>query len=175
MTFGAPQFLYLLAALPALGVLVWWALSRRSRAAGRIGDPALVQRLTLAAGRRVRAVRLALWFLGVALLIVALARPQWGSDIQIVEQAGVQVMVAVDISRSMLAQDLKPSRLDRAKLEISDLISRLDGDEVGIVLFSGASFVQFPLTSDHSTARTYLNHASPNAISPTGHGDRRSD
>ena len=168
MTFGAPQFLYLLAALPALGVLVWWALSRRSRAAGRIGDPALVQRLTLAAGRRVRAVRLALWFLGVALLIVALARPQWGSDIQIVEQAGVQVMVAVDISRSMLAQDLKPSRLDRAKLEISDLISRLDGDEVGIVLFSGASFVQFPLTSDHSTARTYLNHASPNAISRQG-------
>ena len=66
----------------------------------------------------------------------------------------MQVMVALDISRSMLAQDLKPNRLGRAKLEISDLISRLDGDEIGIVLFSGASFVQFPLTSDHSTART---------------------
>ena len=91
-----------------------------------------------------------------------------GSDIQIVEQAGVQVMVALDISRSMLAQDLKPTRLDRAKLEISDLISRLEGDEVGIVLFSGASFIQFPLTSDHSTARTYLNYASPNAISRQG-------
>ena len=80
----------------------------------------------------------------------------------------MQVMVALDISRSMLAQDLKPNRLGRAKLEISDLISRLDGDEIGIVLFSGASFVQFPLTSDHSTARTYLNHASPNAISRQG-------
>ena len=168
MTFGAPQFLYLLAALPALGVFVGWALSRRERAAGRIGDPALVQRLSLAGGRRVRGLRLILWFLGMALLIVALARPQWGSDIQVIEQAGVQVMVALDISRSMLAQDLKPNRLGRAKLEISDLISRLDGDEVGIVLFSGASFVQFPLTSDHSTARTYLNHASPNAISRQG-------
>ena len=115
-----------------------------------------------------RGLRLVLWFLGMALLIVALARPQWGSDIQVVEQAGVQVMVALDISRSMLAQDLKPNRLGRAKLEISDLISRLDGDEIGIVLFSGASFVQFPLTSDHSTARTYLNHASPNAISRQG-------
>ena len=77
-------------------------------------------------------------------------------------------MVALDISRSMLAQDLKPTRLDRAKLEISDLISRLDGDEVGIVLFSGASFIQFPLTSDYATARTYLNHASPNAITRQG-------
>lgn len=168
MTFGAPQFLYLLAGLPALGVFVWWALSRRRRAVGRIGDPALVQRLSRAAGRRVRTIRLVLWFLGVALLIVALARPQWGSDIQIVDQAGVQVMVVLDISRSMLAEDLKPNRLDRAKLEISDLISRLEGDEVGIVLFSGASFVQFPLTSDHSTAKTYLNQASPNAISRQG-------
>ena len=77
-------------------------------------------------------------------------------------------MVALDISRSMLTQDLKPTRLDRAKLEISDLISRLDGDEVGIVLFSGASFIQFPLTSDYATARTYLNHASPNAITRQG-------
>ena len=168
MTFGAPEFLYLLAALPALGVFVWWALSRQRRAVGRIGDPALVQRLSLTAGRRVRGLRLVLWFLGVALLVIALARPQWGSDIQIVEQAGVQVMVTLDISRSMLAQDLKPNRLGRAKLEISDLISRLEGDEVGIVLFSGASFVQFPLTSDHSTARTYLNQASPKAISRQG-------
>ena len=115
-----------------------------------------------------RLARLSLWFVGVALIVVALSRPQWGSDIEIVEQGGVQVMVALDISRSMLAQDLKPTRLDRAKLEISDLISRLEEDEVGIVLFSGASFIQFPLTSDHATARTYLNHASPNAITRQG-------
>ena len=168
MTFGSPQSLYLLAVLPALGVFVWWALLWRRRAVSRIGDPVLVQRLSLSAGRRVRGLRLVLWFLGVFLLIVALARPQWGSDIQIVEQAGVQVMIALDVSRSMLAEDVKPTRLDRAKLEISDLISRLQGDEVGIVLFSGASFVQFPLTSDHSTAKAYLNNADPNAISRQG-------
>ena len=78
-------------------------------------------------------------------MIFALARPQWGSEIEIVEQRGVQLMVVLDISRSMLSQDVKPTRLDRAKLEISDLISRLNGDTVGIVLFSGASFIQFPL------------------------------
>ena len=168
MTFGAPQFLILLAALPALAFFLWWAWGRRHAALRRIGDDSLFDRLGLAAGRRVRGIRLALWFLGVALLIFSLARPQWGSDIEIVEQGGVQVMVALDISRSMLAQDLKPTRLDRAKLEISDLISRLEGDEVGIVLFSGASFIQFPLTSDYATARTFLNHASPNAITRQG-------
>ena len=168
MTFGAPQFLYLLAALPALILFVRWAWSRRAASVRRIGDPALVAQLSEAVRPMMRLLRLGLWFLGVALLIVALARPQWGSDIEIVEQGGVQVMVALDISRSMLAQDLKPTRLDRAKLEISDLISRLDGDEVGIVLFSGASFIQFPLTSDYATALTYLNLASPNAISRQG-------
>ena len=168
MIFGAPQYLYALAALPALMLFLRWAWGRRTAALRRIGDPAIVGRLGLETGRLVRGVRLALWFAGVALLIVGLARPQWGSDIEIVEQGGVQVMVALDISRSMLAQDLKPTRLDRAKLEISDLISRLEGDEVGIVLFSGASFIQFPLTSDHATARTYLNHASPNAITRQG-------
>ena len=168
MTFGSPQFLLLLAALPTLALFLWWAWARRTAALRRIGDAALLERLGLAASRRVRGLRLILWFIGVALLIMSLARPQWGSDIEIVEQRGVQVMVALDISRSMLAQDLKPTRLDRAKLEISDLISRLDGDEVGIVLFSGASFIQFPLTSDYATARTYLNHASPNAITRQG-------
>ena len=168
MTFAAPQFLLLLATLPALALFLWWAWARRAAALRRIGDSVLFERLGLAAGRRVRGLRLVLWFAGVALLVLSLARPQWGSDIEIVEQGGVQVMVALDISRSMLAQDLEPTRLDRAKLEISDLISRLDGDEVGIVLFSGASFIQFPLTSDYATARTYLNHAAPNAITRQG-------
>lgn len=168
MTFGAPQFLYVLAVLGALLLLVWWAQRHRAALVRRIGDPDLVRRLSLAALPRMRIVRLALWFVGVCLLILALARPQWGSDIEIVEQRGVQVMVALDISDSMLAQDLKPTRLDRAKLEISDLISKLEGDEFGMVLFSGASFVQFPVTADYSTARTFLDYAGPDAISRQG-------
>ena len=168
MTFGSPQYLYALLALPALMAFVWWAFARRAALVQRIGDPALIERLSVAVNRGMRRRRLVLWFLGIALIIVALARPQWGSDVQIVEHRGVQVMVALDISRSMLAQDLKPTRLDRAKLEISDLMSRLTGDEVGIVLFSGASFIQFPLTFDYATARTYLRNASPDAITRQG-------
>ncbi|MFC2031721.1 VWA domain-containing protein, partial [Chloroflexota bacterium] len=103
-----------------------------------------------------------------ALVIVALARPQWGSVTQMVEQEGIEVMVALDVSHSMLAQDIKPDRLSRAKMEIADLMSRLGGDEIGLVLFSGASFVQFPLTSDYATALTFLDNARPEVISRPG-------
>ena len=149
-------------------LFVRWVSVRRAAAVSRIGDPALVARLNVGADGTIRFARLSLWIVGIALIIVALARPQWGSEIEIVEQRGVQLMVALDISRSMLSQDVKPTRLDRAKLEISDLISRLNGDTVGIVLFSGASFIQFPLTADYATALTYLENASPKAISRPG-------
>ena len=168
MTFESPQFLFALAALPALVMFMRWVQARRAAAVLRIGDPLLIERLSTGASGGMRLARLSLWFVGVALIVVALSRPQWGSEIEIVEQRGVQLMVVLDVSRSMLSQDVKPTRLDRAKLEISDLISRLKGDTVGIVLFSGASFIQFPLTADYATARTYLNSASPKAITRQG-------
>ena len=168
MTFGEPQFLYALAILPALAAFVRWSLARRADAVRNMGDSFLTERLGVDASRLPHTIRLVLWFIGVTLIILALARPQWGSDIEIVEQRGVQVMVALDVSRSMLSQDTKPSRLERAKLEITDLISHLQGDQIGIVLFSGASFIQFPLTSDYASALTYLHHARPGAISRQG-------
>ena len=171
MTFGAPQFLLMLIALPALTLFAWWGLRRRAASLRRIGDPALVQRLSLAARPRMRVLRMVLWFVGVALLILALARPQWGSDIELVEQGGVQVMVALDISRSMLAQDLKPTRLDRAKLEISDLISKLQGDEVGIVLFSGAQFRAIPADLRLRYCPDLPEPRQPQLHHPAGHRD----
>jgi Ca-activated chloride channel family protein len=109
-----------------------------------------------------------LWFVALTTLVISLARPQWGSQVQEVEQQGIEVMVALDVSNSMLAQDVKPDRLSRAKLEIADLMTRLGGDEIGLVLFSGASFIQFPLTSDYATARTFLDNARPEVISRPG-------
>ncbi len=168
MSFGAPYLLLVLLALPALAAFVWWAFRRRSAAIRRIGDPALITLLSAAADGPIRRVRLALWFAGVALLIVALARPQWGSDIEIVETRGLQIIIVLDVSRSMLAGDAEPNRLDRAKIEVADLLSRLDGDAVGIVLFSGASFNQLPLTTDYATARAYLSNARPSSITRQG-------
>lgn len=168
MTFAQPQLLWLLLLLPLAGLFWLWAGNRRREALARLGDPALIERLSMSVNRNGRRWQRRLWFLALAFLILALARPQWGSQVQVVEQEGVQVMVVLDVSKSMLAQDLKPDRLTRARLEISDLMSRLDGDEIGLVLFSGASFIQFPLTSDYDTARAFLDNARPEVISRPG-------
>jgi Ca-activated chloride channel family protein len=159
---------YVLALIPIMVLFMVWAARRRGAALKRLGDPGLIDILSRSVEWRGRRARNALWFGVLALIVVALARPQWGSDIQAVERRGVQVMVALDISTSMLAQDLKPDRLSRAKLEIADLMRRLGGAEVGLVLFSGASFLQFPLTFDYATARTFLDDAGPHMISRPG-------
>lgn len=168
ISFGQPLFLFGLALVPLMVLFLTWARARRLAAIQKLGDPALIRRLSENVNRPGRLLRHWLWILALTLLVVALARPQWGSEAQQVEQQGVQVMVALDVSNSMLAEDIRPNRLTRAKQEISDLMNRLDGDEVGLVLFSGASYIQFPLTSDYSTARSFLDAANTNSISRQG-------
>ncbi len=154
--------------VPAAALLIYWAQRKQRDALSRLGNSALLQRLTDSvnwSGRRWQAV---LRVAALSLLFVALARPQWGSETTEVDQEGLQVIVALDVSQSMLADDLNPNRLERAKLEIADLMKRLEGDEIGLVLFSGASFVQVPLTTDYSTALSYLDSAGPESISRPG-------
>ena len=168
MTFGEPNLLYALAVIPLAGLFLFWAHKRRQSALNRLGDLELINRLSISINRRGRQWRNILWLILLSMLLIAMSRPQWGSELQVVEQQGVEIMVALDISLSMLAEDIKPNRLSRAKLEIADLMSRLDGDEIGLVLFSGASFIQFPLTSDYATARGFLDNAHPGIISQPG-------
>lgn len=169
MQFAQPQFLFIgFIILPAIIVFTWWARRQQKQALNRLGDQALITRLSANinwSGRRWQTI---LQLTALAFLIVALARPQWGSEVREIEQEGLQVVVALDVSQSMLAEDVKPTRLERAKLEIRDLTERLDGDEIGLVLFSGASFVQVPLTSDYLTALNYLESADPTVISRPG-------
>jgi Ca-activated chloride channel family protein len=167
--FALPQFLLLgFVFMAAAGAFLWWASRVREQAISRLGNPALIQRLAANVNWRGRRWQTFWRLAALALLFVALARPQWGSEVREVEQEGLQVMVALDVSQSMLAEDIKPNRLDRAKLEIADLTERLDGDEIGLVLFSGASFVQVPLTTDYLTALNYLDSAGPAVISRPG-------
>ncbi|UCC63145.1 MAG: VWA domain-containing protein, partial [Anaerolineae bacterium] len=168
MTFAKPIFLYGLILFPIMGLFLLWATRRLQADLARLGNPTLVERLSNTVNWRGRRWRTALWLVTLASLIIALARPQWGSQTRMVEQEGIEVMIALDVSRSMLAQDIKPDRLSRAKLEIADLMDRLGGDEIGLVLFSGASFIQFPLTSDYATARSFLDNARPEVISRAG-------
>ena len=168
MTFANPQFLYLLAALPLAIAAAYWGARARRLALARFASPELARRLTGGVNARGRTLASALAILALGLSVIALARPQWGESAQIVERRGIQLMIALDVSRSMLAEDVKPTRLDRAKLEIYDLMRQLDGDEIGLALFAGAAFIQFPLTFDHATARTFLDYANPRAIGRQG-------
>ena len=169
MSFALPQFLYAAIILVPLAILfIIWAERERRKALNKIGQPNLIARLAAAVNGRGRIWKYALWVAGLALLMIALARPQWGETKTSAPQQGVQVMVALDVSKSMLTQDIKPNRLDRAKMEISDLMNHLQGDEIGLVPFSGASFVLFPLTSDYNTARSFLDTAKPAIVSRGG-------
>ena len=127
-----------------------------------------MRRLTATVNLRGRLIIRAFTISALGLAIVALARPQWGESVQTIEREGVQIIIALDISRSMLAEDIKPSRLIRAKLEIADLIQQLQGDEVGLVLFSGTAFLQFPLTFDYLSARNFIENANTEMISRQG-------
>ena len=168
MIFEHPEFLLGLLIVPAAALFFLWANKQRDNALSKMGQSSLLKRLSTSINWRGRRWRNALLLAALALFIFALARPQWGSEVREIKQEGLQVMVALDVSQSMLAQDIKPDRLQRAKLEIADLMARLDGDEVGLVLFSGASFIQVPLTSDYFTALNYLEGAGPGVISRPG-------
>ncbi len=168
MSFAYPQYLLLLIAAPIAAGVVFWSLKRRADALARIGNPALVSRLTMTVNTRARIARGALAVAAIAMVAFALARPQWGESAQIVERQGLQLMIALDVSRSMLAEDRDPNRLSHAKLEIIELMSLLRGDEVGLLLFAGTAKVQFPLTFDYSTARVFLDAADTTSVSNQG-------
>lgn len=168
MDFARPSYLYLLCLIPLVTLFLGWAASRRRKALARWGQPALVVALAPSVSRRRRRWKTLLWFAALIALIVALARPRWGTQVIVKAQEGVEVMVVLDVSTSMLAEDIKPNRLTRAKLTVEELMDRLGGNEVGLVIFSGAAFIQFPLTADLYTARMFLDGAGPWSISRPG-------
>jgi len=168
MKFAEPSYFLCLVPLALLSIFVAFLARRHNTTIARLGTPALIARLSTTVNWRGRLWQTRLWFVALIFSIIALARPQWGNHVEYIERRGVEIMVALDISESMMAEDFKPNRLSRAKLEISELMDHLEGNELGLVLFSGAAFVQFPLTSDFATARTFLDAAHPELISRPG-------
>lgn len=167
MRFAVPEFLWLLWAIPLVWFVLYlargWGRRRTERFAGE-----LVAELTSSVSPTLRFWRSALRLLALVLLVVALARPQWGANEVDVEQSGLDLVIALDISRSMLADDIQPSRLTRAKAEVAELIDGLEGDRVGLVFFAGAAFPQCPLTVDYAAARLFLSQADPTMIGAQG-------
>ncbi len=150
MQFAYPEILYAAAvAVLATALFLWWAEHRTHARLRTFAASPLLADLAASASTRRRAVKAALTVLAVALLGAALARPQWGVVYEETEGRGVDIMIALDTSRSMLAEDVRPSRLERAKLSIVDLVNNLRGDRVGLIAFAGRAFLQVPLTLDY--------------------------
>jgi Ca-activated chloride channel family protein len=166
--FAASGMLVAFLVVPALVALCWWAQVRMRRDLARFGDRSVLDRLTATISRRGQLAKTVLLVASVALLATALARPQFGSRVETVRREGQDIVIALDLSASMVAQDMTPNRLEKAKFAIADLISRLQGDRVGLVAFAGEAFVQSPLTLDYGAATLFLNAMDPDMLSVQG-------
>lgn len=163
-----PEYLWALVAVPLAMALFAWAAWRRRDALRRFGDHALVARLAAAVSPRRRRWKAAVVVLAVLLFGLALAGPRFGTQLREVKREGVDLVVALDVSLSMTAEDVAPSRLARAKNEIKKMLDELHGDRVGLVIFAGDAFIQCPLTSDYGAVRLFLDVADPSLIPTPG-------
>lgn len=168
MTLQYPQYLWLLLLVPLFfGVQVVVNTLRLNRIR-RFGDVALVNALMPSYASAKVWLRLSLYSVAFCFFVLALARPQRGVKLQEHQITGAEVIIALDVSNSMLAQDYSPNRLERAKLAIAQVSEKLQGDRVGLIVFAGDAYVQIPLTSDYISARMFLNSISTNSVPVQG-------
>ena len=166
--FEEPAYLYLLLLLPLLAAFYLYSNYRKRKAIRKFGDPVLMAQLMPDVSKYRPDVKFWLLFTAIGLFAVLLARPQFGSKLETVKRKGVEVMIALDISNSMLAQDVQPSRLEKAKRLISKLVDGMENDKVGMIVFAGDAFTQLPITSDYISAKMFLESISPSLISKQG-------
>jgi Ca-activated chloride channel homolog len=154
--FAHSEYLYAIALLPLLVILFLWAVRSRRKALEAFGNVVLMKQLMPASSGLKRAAKSALLFAALGFLILGLANPQIGTKLEEVKREGVDIMIALDVSNSMKAEDIKPNRLESAKQEISRLFDKLQNDRIGLIVFGGESYLQLPLTTDYSAARLLL-------------------
>lgn len=160
--------LWMLAVVPVFIGLYIWYTRRKRRQLAEFGDPALVIELMPNASRVRPNVKFSILMVALILLIVAAARPQYGQREQTVKRQGIEAIIALDISNSMLAEDVAPCRLDRAKQMLSKMIDQMVDDKVGLVVFAGEAYTQLPITCDYVSAKMFLNSITPDLIKTQG-------
>jgi Ca-activated chloride channel family protein len=166
--FEHPFYLYTLALLPVLILLMWWAALARKKALRKFGNPELIQRLMPERSPKRLRSKNTLFLLGIFFIIIALANPQWGTKTQAVRRQSIDVIFALDVSQSMLCQDLAPNRLIQGQRLCQQLIEKLSGNRLGVILFAGEAYMQVPLTTDYEAVSLLLQSANPDMISSQG-------
>ena len=159
-----PQFLYLLLLIPVLVLLFVYTQLRKKKALAVFGDLSLVMKLMPEYSVPREIIKFVIWSVAWVLIVIGMADPQTGSKLEKIKRKGVDMVFALDVSNSMLAQDITPNRLERAKQAIIHLLGKLENDRVGLVIFAGKSYVQMPLTTDYSATRLFLSNISPGMI-----------
>ena len=166
--FAHNEYLYLLYAVPFIVLLIWYSIRNQKKLLEKFANPKLHDLLFPLKSRFKIIVKNILLLLSIILIIISLANPQIGSKIEEVKQVGIDVFILLDVSLSMQAQDIKPSRLEKAKHEIAKLINKLHGDRIGLIIFSGKAYIQFPLTTDYSAANLFLSAVSVKSVPQPG-------
>ena len=166
--FGHTYFLHLLWLVPALIMFFIFVFRWKKKALLRFGNLEMVQKLASSVSHKRQMLKITLLLAAIGFMALSIARPQIGTRLEEVQREGVDIIIALDVSLSMIAEDIKPNRLEKAKHEIESLIDRLQGDRIGLIAFSGVSFVQCPLTLDYSAAKIFLDIMDPYLIPEPG-------
>lgn len=166
--FANIEVLWLGVTIPVFIAAYLWYTGRKKKQLEEFGDPELMEALMPNASRVRPAVKFSILMVALALLIFAAARPQYGQSEHTEKRQGIEAIVALDISNSMLAEDVAPNRLDRAKQMLSKLMDNMVNDKVGLVVFAGEAFVQLPITCDYVSAKMFLNSIKPELIKTQG-------
>lgn len=163
-----PLYLLLILLIPLMYIAYWLMRRWRKRRIARFGDPDLVSSLAPLVPRRKGWLKLTLISLALLFFAIGMARPQLGAILKEKQVRGAEIMVVLDVSNSMLAEDYSPNRLERAKLAISKLVDELQGDRIGLIIFAGESFVQLPVTSDYVSAKIFLSSITTESVPVQG-------
>ena len=162
------EYLYLLFILPALFIFFIYVESARKRAIKKYGTPELISSLMPEASPKRMRLKYFLMLLAITVVIFVIAGPQLGSKRESVKRQGIEVMICLDVSNSMLAQDISPNRLEKAKQMLSRLTDDLNNDKIGLIVFAGDAFTQIPITSDYLSAKMFLTSINPAMVSTQG-------
>lgn len=162
------DFIWFFAAIPFLVILFIFARYARKRSLMNFGDDSLIKRLMPDLSNQKVYLKFIILIFAVSSIIIGLMNPQMGTKMEEVKREGIEIMIAVDVSNSMLAEDIKPSRIERAQQSLLSLIDKLYNDKIGIVLFAGDSFLQLPLTTDYSAAKLLISTISTDLIATQG-------
>lgn len=168
INFAQAQYLFLLLLIPFFFLIQALVIRLRRRRIRKFGDEELVEQLMPSYAKARVWVRLTLFSFGFFFFVIGLSRPQIGAKLKEHETKGAEIMIVLDVSNSMLAEDYSPNRLERAKLAISRLVDKLRDDRIGLIVFAGNSFVQLPITTDYVSAKMFLNSISTESVPVQG-------